>query len=270
MSASHQLMAGKRGLIMGVSGRRSIAWAIARTLAEHGAEFAFSYRSERRANRVIPLIESVNSSLIARCDVSDPRSLDALFDQLAKSWGSLDFVVHSIAFANKDQLKGRYLETTAETFAEAMNVSCYSFTAVCQRAARLMPNGGSLLTLSYYGAEKVIPNYNVMGIAKAALETSVRYLAADLGAGRVRVNAISAGPVKTLAAAGITDFRLMLKWMERNAPLRRNVGPDEIGAAALYLLSDLGSGVTGEIHHVDCGYHTIGIKAPEAEDISRS
>ena len=268
MTVSQPLMAGKRGLIMGVANDRSIAWGIARTLAQHGAELAFTYQVEALGKRVTPLAASVGSDFVVHCDVSERDALDAAFDELGSRWDNIDFVVHAIAFSDRDQLKGRYVDTTAENFAMTLDISCYSFTAVCQRAEKLMPNGGALLTLTYYGAEKVVPHYNVMGIAKAALEASVRYLAADLGKSNVRVNAISAGPVKTLAAAGIGDFRYILKWSEYNSPLRRNIGTGEIGNAALYLLSDLSSAVTGEVHHVDCGYHVVGMKAPDAPDIS--
>ncbi len=268
MTVSQPLMAGKRGLIMGVANDRSIAWGIARTLAQHGAELAFTYQVEALGKRVTPLAASVGSDIVVHCDVSEPETLDAAFDELGSRWDSIDFVVHAIAFSDRDQLKGRYIDTTAENFAMTLDISCYSFTAVCQRAEKLMPNGGALLTLTYYGAEKVIPHYNVMGIAKAALEASVRYLAADLGKSNVRVNAISAGPVKTLASAGIGDFRYILKWSEYNSPLRRNIDTGEIGNAALYLVSDLGSAVTGEVHHVDCGYHVVGMKSPDAPDIS--
>ena len=254
---------------MGVSSERSIARAIVRTLARHGAQFAFTYHNPDRAKRVYRLAESVASNIVMHCDVADMNSVESVFGKLKRAWGTLDFVVHSIAFADRDELRGRYIDTSSDNFGNALNVSCYSFTAVCRCASELLPTGGSLLTLSYYGAEKVIPNYNVMGVAKAALETSVRYLAADLGSANIRVNAISAGPVRTAAAAGIGDFRLILKWMEYNAPLRRNVRIDEIGNASLYLLSDLGSGVTGEILHVDCGYHVVGIKVPEAPDITK-
>ncbi|MFQ5955474.1 MAG: enoyl-ACP reductase FabI [Kiloniellales bacterium] len=268
MTAPVPLMAGKRGLIMGVANERSLAWGIARALAKHDAELAFTYQDETLAKRVIPLAESAGSRFVVQCDVSDIHSLDAVFDELARAWGSLDFVVHAIAYADRGQLKGRYIDTTPDNFAMSLNISCYSFTAVCQRAEKLMPNGGSLLTLTYYGAEKVMPHYNVMGVAKAALEASVRYLAVDLGANNVRVNAISAGPVRTLAASGIGDFRYILKWNEYNAPLKRTISTDEVGNAALYLLGDLGSAVTGEVHHVDCGYHVVGMKAVDAPDIS--
>jgi enoyl-[acyl-carrier protein] reductase I len=268
MTVSQPLMAGKRGLIMGVANDRSIAWGIARTLAQHGAELAFTYQVEALGKRVGPLAESVGSDIVVHCDVSETETLDAAFEEIGSRWDSIDFVVHAIAFSDREQLKGRYVDTTPENFAMTLDISCYSFTAVCQRAEKLMPNGGALLTLTYYGAEKVVPHYNVMGVAKAALEASVRYLAADLGRNKVRVNAISAGPVKTLAAAGIGDFRYILKWNEHNSPLRRTVSTDEVGNAALYLLSDLGSAVTGEVHHVDCGYHVVGMKAPDAPDIS--
>ncbi len=268
MAEIEPLMAGKRGLIMGVANDRSIAWGIARTLAQHGAELAFTYQVEALGKRVGPLAESVGSDLVIPCDVSETATLDAAFEALGSRWESIDFVVHAIAFSDREQLKGRYVDTTPENFAMTLGISCYSFTAVCQRAEKMMPNGGALLTLTYYGAEKVIPHYTVMGVAKAALEASVRYLAADLGRNNLRVNAISAGPVKTLAAAGIGDFRYILKWNEYNSPLRRTVGTDEVGNAALYLLSDLASGVTGEVHHVDCGYHVVGMKAVDAPDIS--
>lgn len=263
------LMAGRRGLVMGVANDRSLAWGIAKSLAAHGAELAFTYQGEALEKRVRPLAESVGSNLILPCDVTDEGSTDALFNQLQKKWGKLDFLVHAIAYSDKEELKGRYLDTSKENFLQSMLVSCYSFTALCRRAETLMTEGGSLLTLSYYGAEKVIPHYNVMGVAKAALEASVRYLAVDLGPKAIRVNAISAGPIKTLAAAGgIGDFRYILKWNELNAPLRRNVTIEEVGDSALYLLSPLGRGVTGEVHHVDCGFHAIGMKAVDAPDIA--
>jgi enoyl-[acyl-carrier protein] reductase I len=267
MTTTNGLMSGKRGLIMGVANNRSIAWGIAQKLREHGAELAFTYQGEALEKRVRPLAESLSSSLVLECDVSRPESIDAAFAALEKEWGSIDFVVHAIAYSDKDQLKGRYVDTTPENFALTMNISCYSFTAVCQRAEKLMPNGGSLLTLTYYGAEKVMPHYNVMGVAKAALEASVRYMAKDLGTKNIRVNAISAGPIKTLAASGIGDFRYILKWNEYHSPLRRNVGIDEVGGSGLYLLSDLSTGVTGEVHHVDSGYHVIGMKDESAPDI---
>ncbi|MBI1238978.1 MAG: enoyl-ACP reductase FabI [Alphaproteobacteria bacterium] len=261
MSHPARLMEGRRGLIMGVANERSIAWGIAKACHAHGATLAFTYQGEALKKRVLPLAESVGAARVMPCDVTDAASLDATFATLKEDWGSLDFVVHAIAFSDKDQLKGRYVDTTAENFAMTMNISCYSFTAVAQRAEKMMPNGGSLLTLSYFGAEKVMPHYNVMGVAKAALEASVRYLAEDLGRRGIRVNAISAGPLKTLAAAGIGDFRFILKWNELNAPLRRNVTVDEVGNSGLYLLSDLGRAVTGEVHHVDAGYHTVGMVA---------
>ncbi len=259
MTSPSPLMAGKRGLIMGVANDRSIAWGIASTLAAHGADLAFTYQGEALEKRVKPLAESVGANLVLPCDVSDDDAIDRTFEQLAASWDRIDFLVHAIAFSDKAELDGQYLDTSRANFARTMDISCYSFTAVCRRAARLMVEGGSLLTMSYYGAERVMPHYNVMGVAKAALEASVRYLAADLGGRRIRVNAISAGPIKTLAASGIGDFRYILKWNEYNAPLRRNVTIHEVGNAALYLLSDLGSAVTGEVHHVDSGYHTVGM-----------
>ncbi len=260
-------MQGKRGLIMGLANDRSIAWGIARALAGEGAELAFSYQGEAVKKRVLPLAESLGSDIVVPCDVSDSASLDALFATLKQAWGRLDFIVHAIGFSDKSQLRGRYVDTTPENFAMTMDISVYSFTAVAARAAEMMPEGGAMLTMTYYGAEKVMPNYHVMGVAKAALEASVRYIAEDLGKGGIRVNAISAGPIKTLAASGIGDFRLILKWNELNAPLRRTVGIDEVGNAALYLLSDMSRGVTGEVHHVDAGYHAIGMKAVDAPDI---
>ncbi len=268
MTGRPGLMEGRRGLVMGVANDRSIAWAIAKACAAEGAELAFTYQGDAFRKRVMPLAETLGAPLVLPCDVSDSASLDAVFATLASEWGSLDFLVHAIAFSDKDQLKGRYVETTPENFAMSLNISCYSFTAICQRAEKLMKNGGSLLTLTYYGSEKVMPHYNVMGVAKAALEASVRYLAVDLGRDGIRVNAISAGPIRTLAASGIGDFRYILKWNELNAPLRRNVALEEVGKAGLYLLSDLGSGVTGEVHHVDCGYHVVGMKAEDAPDIA--
>jgi enoyl-[acyl-carrier protein] reductase I len=259
MELQSNLMAGKRGLIMGVANDRSLAWGIARTLAAHGAELAFTYQGEALGKRVRPLIQSIGANVMIPVDVTDAASMDAAFSSLAESWGSLDFVVHAIAFSDKDQLKGRYVDTTRDNFLISMEVSCYSFTDVARRASAMMPNGGSMVTLTYYGAEQVMPHYNVMGVAKAALEASVRYLAADLGRDGIRVNAISAGPARTLAASGIGDFRFILKWNELNAPLQRNVTLDDVGGSALYLLSVLGSGVTGETHHVDCGYHVVGM-----------
>jgi enoyl-[acyl-carrier protein] reductase I len=261
-------MAGKRGLIMGVANDRSIAWGIAQSLAAHGAELAFTYQGDAFKKRVTPLVEALEPVALIDCDVSQAASIDAAFSELTRIWDRLDFLVHAIAFSDKEQLKGRYVDTTAENFAMTMNISCYSFTAVAQRAEKLMKRGGSLLTLTYYGAERVMPHYNVMGIAKAALEASVRYIAVDLGGQNIRVNAISAGPIKTLAAAGIGDFRYILKWNQYNSPLKRNVTIEDVGGSALYLLSDLAAGVSGEIHHVDCGYHVVGMKAVDAPDIS--
>lgn len=261
------LMSGKRGLIMGLANDKSIAWGIAKALHEHGAQMAFSYQGEALKKRVDPLAAEVGSTDVIECDVSDEASLDALFAHLKNLWGSLDFVVHAIGFSDKNELRGRYVDTSAANFRMTMDISVYSFTAVCQRACAMMPDGGSLLTLTYYGAEKVMPHYNVMGIAKAALETSVQYLAEDLGKDNIRVNAISAGPIKTLAASGIGDFRYIMKWNELNSPLRRNVTQEEVGKASLYLLSDLGSGTTGEVLHVDAGYHVVGMKAVDAPDI---
>ena len=262
------LMKGKRGLIMGVANERSIAWGIASTLHEAGAELAFTYQGEAFKKRVTPLVAPLNPVALIDCDVSEQGSIDNAFAELRRKWDGLDFVVHAIAFSDKDQLKGRYVDTTPDNFAMTMNISCYSFTAVAQRAEKMMPNGGSLLTLSYYGAEKVMPHYNVMGVAKAALEASVRYLAEDLGKKAIRVNAISAGPIRTLAAAGIGDFRYILKWNEHNSPLRRCVTINEVGDSALFLLSDLGRAVTGDCLHVDAGYHVVGMKAEDAPDIS--
>jgi enoyl-[acyl-carrier protein] reductase I len=261
------LMKGKRGLIMGVANQHSIAWGIAQALHEAGAELAFTYQGEVFKKRVVPLVEPMNPAALIDCDVTNPESLDAAFDELGKVWDSFDFVVHAIAFSDKDQLKGRYVDTTADNFALTMNISCYSFTAVAQRAEKLMKNGGSLVTLSYYGAEKVMPHYNVMGVAKAALEASVRYLAEDLGKNGIRVNAVSAGPIKTLAASGVGDFRYILKWNEYNSPLRRTVTTKEVGDTTLFLCSDLGKAITGENIHVDAGYHVIGMKNPEAPDM---
>ncbi|MBF9041942.1 enoyl-ACP reductase FabI [Rhodobacterales bacterium HKCCE4037] len=262
------MMDGKRGLIMGLANDKSIAWGIAKALAAEGADLAFSYQGEALLKRVGPLAEQLGSSLVIPCDVGDAASLDALFETLKDAWGSLDFVVHAIGFSDKNELRGRYVETSSANFAKTMDISVYSFTAVCQRAEKMMPNGGSLLTLTYSGAERVMPHYNVMGVAKAALEASVMYLAEDLGRDNIRVNAISAGTIKTLAASGIGDFRYILKWNEYNSPLRRTVTQDEVGKSALYLLSDLGSGVTGEVHHVDAGYNIIGMKNPDAPDMT--
>ncbi|MBF0167832.1 MAG: enoyl-ACP reductase FabI [Alphaproteobacteria bacterium] len=264
MSAGNGLMAGKRGLIMGVANDRSIAWGIAQAVAREGAEVAFTYQGDALEKRVRPLAEQLGVPVLLPCDVTDFASIDKVFDDLKARWGKLDFVVHAIAYSDKDQLKGKYLDTTYENFALTMNVSCFSFTAVAKRAAPLMTDGGAMLTLSYYGAEQVMPHYNVMGVAKAALEASVRYLAADLGGDAIRINAISAGPIKTLAASGIGDFRFILRWNELNAPLKRNVTTDEVGNSALYLLSSLSSGVTGEVLHVDSGYHTVGMVAVDS------
>ena len=262
------LMTGKRGLIMGVANDKSIAWGIAKACADAGATLAFSYQGEALKKRVGPLADSVGATALHECDVADEASLDALFAAIEADWGSLDFVVHAIGFSDKGELRGRYVDTSRGNFAMTMDISVYSFTAVCQRAAALMPQGGSLLTMTYYGAERVMPHYNVMGVAKAALEASVKYLAEDLGKDGIRVNAISAGPIKTLAASGIGDFRYIMKWNELNSPLRRNVTQEEVGKAALYLLSDLGSGTTGENLHVDAGYHVVGMKAVDAPDIA--
>ena len=262
-------MQGKRGLVMGVANDRSIAWGIAQQVAAHGAELAFTFQGEALEKRVRPLAENVNASIVLPCDVGDEGGVEKLFQAIGKTWDRIDFVVHAIAFSDKEQLRGRYLETTRDNFRQTMDISCFSFTEVCRYAEPLMTNGGSFLTLSYYGAEQVMPNYNVMGVAKAALEASVRYLATDLGSKNIRVNAISAGPIKTLAAAGISDIRYLIKWNELNAPLHRNVTIEDVGKSGLYLLSDLGSGVTGEVHHVDCGYHVVGMIAPEsAQQIS--
>jgi enoyl-[acyl-carrier protein] reductase I len=262
------LMAGKRGLIMGLANDKSLAWGISKRLAEHGAELAFSYQGEALQKRVGPLAQEVGSDFLIECDVADMADLDRLFETLRPRWETIDFVVHAIGFSDKNELRGKYVDTSLDNFLMSMNISAYSFTAIARRARELMPNGGSLLTLSYYGAEKVIPHYNVMGLAKAALETSVKYLAMDLGPENIRVNAISAGPIKTLAASGIGDFRYILKWNEYNSPLRRNVTIEDVGGAGLYLLSDLASGVTGEIHHVDAGYNVVGMKAEDAPDIA--
>jgi len=264
---SNGLMTGKRGLIMGLANDKSIAWGIAKALAAQGAEMAFSFQGDAFRKRVEPLAAEIGVTELVECDVSDGASLDAVFERLKTVWGTLDFVVHAIGFSDKNELRGRYVDTSAANFRMTMDISVYSFTAICQRAAAIMSPGGSLLTLTYYGAEKVMPHYNVMGVAKAALEASVKYLAEDLGKDGIRVNAISAGPIKTLAASGIGDFRYILKWNELNSPLRRNVTQDEVGKSALYLLSDLGSGVTGETHHVDAGYHVVGMKSVDAPDI---
>ncbi|CAM5763737.1 enoyl-[acyl-carrier-protein] reductase [NADH] [Labrys miyagiensis] len=262
------LMAGKRGLIMGVANNRSIAWGIAKACRQHGAELAFTYQGDALKKRVEPLAAELDALVVGHCDVTDGDTIDAVFAEVEAKWGKLDFVVHAIAFSDKDQLDGRYIETTEENFTKTMLISCYSLTSVAQRAEKLMTDGGSLLTLTYYGAEKWMPHYNVMGVAKAALEASVRYLAADLGEKAIRVNAISAGPIKTLAASGIGDFRYILKWNEYNAPLRRTVTIEEVGEAGAYLLSDMSRGVTGEVHHVDAGYHVVGMKNPTSPDIT--
>ena len=268
MTAANALMAGKKGLIMGVANDRSLAWGITKAVANAGAKLAMTYQGEALGKRVKPLAESVGAEMVIPCDVTDNASLGALFSEIEETWHGLDFVVHAVAFSDKDQLKGRYVDTTLENFQSTMDVSCFSFTAVCKRASALMTEGGSLLTLTYYGAEKVMPHYNVMGVAKAALEASVRYIAVDLGADNIRCNAISAGPIKTLAASGIGDFRYILKWNEYNSPLKRVVSTDEVGNSALYLLSDLSSAVTGEVHHVDSGYNVVGMKAVDAPDIA--
>ncbi len=267
-AAAGQLMAGKRGLVMGVANNRSIAWGIAKACASQGAEIALTYQGDALKKRVEPLAADLGTKLVLPCDVTDASSIDAVFEKLKKEWGELDFLVHAIAFSDKNELDGRYVDTTEKNFTQSMLISCFSFTALAQRAEKLMPNGGSLLTLTYYGAEKVMPHYNVMGVAKAALEASVRYLAADLGRNNIRVNAISAGPIKTLAAAGIADFRYILRWNEYNSALRRNVSIEDVGGAGLYLLSDMSRGVTGEVHHVDSGYHIQGMKNEDAPDIS--
>ncbi|GAA4479323.1 enoyl-ACP reductase FabI [Gluconacetobacter asukensis] len=266
--ATGTLMKGKRGLVMGVANDRSIAWGIANAVAAQGGELAFTYQGEALGKRVRPLAERVGSSLVLPCDVSDDAAMDEAFARIEEEWGTLDFLVHAIGWADKQFLRGRYVDTPRDAFLTAMDISCYSFTAVARRAARLMTNGGSMLTLSYLGAEKVMPHYNVMGVAKAALEASVRYMAADLGRDGIRVNGISAGPIMTLAANGIGDFRYILKWNQYNAPMERNVALEEVGGAGLYMLSDLSGGVTGEIHHVDCGYNIVGMKNPMAPDIS--
>lgn len=267
MQPTGTLMAGKRGLITGVANDRSIAWGIAKTVAAQGGEIAFTYQGDALKKRVLPLAESLDSDIILPCDVTEPESVDAVFDTLKERWGKIDFLVHAIAYSDKTQLKGRYIDTTADNFARTMLISCYSFTAMARRAEALMKDGGSMITLSYIGAEKMIPHYNVMGVAKAALEASVKYLAVDLGRSNIRVNALSAGPIKTLAASGVGDFRYILKWAELNSPLRRNVTIEEVGGSATFLLSDLASGVTGELLHVDSGYHVMGMKAVDAPDI---
>jgi enoyl-[acyl-carrier protein] reductase I len=263
------VMDGKRGLILGLANNRSIAWGIAKAVHAQGAQLAFTYQGDAIKKRVGPLAEEVGGLVLGHCDVTDDASADAAFAVLKSAWGSIDFLVHAVAFSDKDELHGRYIDTTADNFARTMQVSCYSFTALAHRAERLMGSGGSMLTLTYYGAEKWMPHYNVMGVAKAALEASVRYLAADLGAANIRVNAISAGPIKTLAASGVGDFRYILRWNEYNSPLRRTMTIEEVGDAAVYLLSDMSRGVTGEIHHVDAGYHIVGMKHPDAPDLAK-
>tara|TARA_A200000113_G_scaffold221451_1_gene233331 strand:- start:324 stop:1157 length:834 start_codon:yes stop_codon:yes gene_type:complete len=265
---SKGIMQGKRGIVMGVANDRSIAWGIADAIAKQGAEIAFTYQGEALQKRVVPLAESVGSDIVIPCDVSNDEAIDKTFNLLKEKWNSIDFLVHAIAYSDKEELKGEYVDTTRENFYKTMDISVYSFTAVAQRASAMMPNGGSMITLTYYGAEKVMPHYNVMGVAKAALESSVRYLAADLGDSKIRVNSLSAGPIKTLAASGIGDFRYILKWNQYNSPLRRNVTLDDVGGCGVYLLSDLSAGVTGETHHVDCGYHVVGMKAIDAPDMS--
>jgi len=268
MAGGNGLMAGKRGIILGVANNRSIAWGIAKACADQGAELAFTYQGDALKKRVEPLAEEIGAFVAGHCDVTDGDSIDACFAAIEKKWGKLDFLVHAIGFSDKEELTGRYVDTSHANFLKTMDISVYSFTAVAQRAEKLMTDGGSLLTMTYYGAEKVMPNYNVMGVAKAALEASVQYLAVDLGPKNIRVNAISAGPIKTLAASGIGDFRYILKWNEYNAPLRRTVSIEEVGDSALYFLSNLSRGVTGEVHHVDSGYHVVGMKAVDAPDIA--
>jgi len=261
-------MRGKRGLVMGVANHRSLAWGIAKACHAHGAALAFTYQGEVLQKRVEPLAREVGGIVVGHCDVTEPKTIDQVFAAVQSTWGTIDFLVHAMAFSDKDQLDGRYIDTTLDNFIQTMLVSCYSLTAIAQRAEKLMPNGGAMLTLTYYGAEKWMPHYNVMGVAKAALEASVRYLAADLGVKNIRVNAISSGPIKTLAASGIRDMRYILRWNEYNAPLRRNVSAEDVGEAAVYLLSDMSRSVTGEVHHVDAGYHIVGMKHPDAPDIA--
>jgi enoyl-[acyl-carrier protein] reductase I len=262
------LMRGKRGLVMGVANHRSLAWGIAKACHAHGAALAFTYQGEVLQKRVEPLAQELGGIVVGHCDVTEPKTIDQVFAAVQSAWGTIDFLVHAVAFSDKDQLDGRYIDTTQDNFTQTMLVSCYSLTAIAQRAEKLMPNGGAMLTLTYYGAEKWMPHYNVMGVAKAALEASVRYLAADLGVKNIRVNAISSGPIKTLAASGIRDMRYILRWNEYNAPLRRNVSVEDVGEAAVYLLSDMSRSVTGEGHHVDAGYHIVGMKHPDAPDIA--
>ncbi|MBT6035969.1 MAG: enoyl-ACP reductase FabI [Kordiimonadaceae bacterium] len=268
MTEKKGLLAGKRGIVMGVANNRSIAWGIAKQAADEGAELAFTFQGEQLEKRVRPLAGSIGSDIILACDVTDTASIDAVFSELEKRWGKLDFLIHAIAYSDKNELTGRYVDTSQENFTKSLNISCYSFTAIAQRAEKLMTDGGSMVTLSYYGAEKVIPHYNVMGVAKAALEASVKYLARDLGPKNIRVNSISAGPVKTLAASGIGDFRYILKWNEYNSPMGRNVSIEEIGNVGVYFVSDLSTGVTGENHHVDAGYHVMGMKREDAPDLT--
>lgn len=267
-SQKSTLLAGKRGLVLGVANNRSIAWGIAKAAHDAGAELAFTFQGESLEKRVRPLAAELGAMVVGHCDVTDPSTIDAAFAEIEKAWGQIDFVIHCIAFSDKDELTGRYVDTSADNFSRSMLISCYSFTAIAQRAEKLMKEGGSMVTLTYYGAEKWMPHYNVMGVAKAALEASVRYLAADLGPKNIRINAISAGPIKTLAASGIGDFRYILKWNEYNAPLRRTVTIEEVGDTAVYLVSDMGRGMTGEILHVDAGYHVVGMKNPDAPDIT--
>ena len=267
MAEAAKLMAGKRGVVFGVANNRSIAWGITKASHDQGADIALTFQGDAIRKRVEPLAAEIGSKFVLPCDVTDEASVEAVFKVLAEAWGTIDFLVHAVAFSDKAELDGRYVDTSKDNFTQTLLVSCYSFTALAKRAEKLMPNGGSLLTLTYYGAEKVMPHYNVMGVAKAALEASVRYLAADLGKENIRVNAISAGPIKTLAASGIADFRYILKWNEYNSPLRRTVSIEDVGGGALYLLSDLGRGVTGEILHVDAGYHVVGMKNEDAPDI---
>ena len=262
------IMNGKRGIVMGVANDRSIAWGIAEAVAKQGAEIAFTYQGDALEKRVRPLAEKVGSTIIIPCDASSDEATEETFRLLKEKWDTIDFIVHAIAYSDKEELKGEYVDTTRENFYKTMDISVYSFTAIAQRAAKMMPNGGSMITLTYYGAEKVMPHYNIMGVAKAALESSVRYLAADLGSDKIRVNSLSAGPIKTLAASGIGDFRYILKWNQYNSPLRRNVTLNDVGGCGVYLLSDLSAGVTGETHHVDCGYHVVGMKAIDAPDMS--
>ena len=268
MDTALPLMNKKKGLIMGVANERSIAWSIAKTAHEHGAELAFTYQGDALLKRVAPLADSIGSKILLPCDVNIDASIDDVFSELSEAWGTIDFVVHAIAYSDRDELKGKYVDTSKHNFSQTMLISCYSFTAVCNRAQKLMTNGGSLITLTYAGSERVMPHYNVMGVAKAGLEASVKYLAEDLGPKNIRVNALSPGPMKTLAASGVGDFRYILKWNQYNSPLRRNVTNEDVGGAGLYFLSDLSTGVTGEIHHIDCGYNIVGMKAVDAPDIS--